>query len=368
MVRDHRSNKRTANALCAGTTEGRLRRREFLAVGVGIGSALVAGCAGLAQDTQPDEHRPAEGSGRFRLLISDQPAAIEDFSELNVTFEKARIFRAELDEGSEENADGSDDPDNASEIASDEIEDDDRDSDDEDDDVAHEDGPDDDREEDEPGEPEGDDEELEDDDRDEDEDAPEPEDGEEREETEDEEDEEGGFVEIDLDGERADLTELVGDRATQIAELPLESGRYSSIHLYVDDVDGVASDQYDPDPHPGRGNGGNRQDDGGPPRESDDQDDLAEDDDAEEPVELDVKIPSEKLKIVRPFEIAPEQDVGFVFDINVIRRGHAGYLLKPVIGESGIVGEDIEIEAVDGADREGGGIRDDSSASGDDGD
>lgn len=290
---------------------------------MGIASAMVAGCAGLAGDTEPAENSVDEGPGRFRLLISDQPAAIGDFSELNVTFEKARIFRAEQDDGRDDQDDGSVAPENESEIeqTDDEVAAHDLEADDEGDDDADD-------------ESEGADaEELEEDDQGEADNQPEAE--------ENEDDADRGFVEIDLDGERADLTGLVGDRSTQIAELPLESGRYSSIHLYVDDVEGIASEQYDPDVHPGRGNGRGRGDGGGPPREP------GEGDAAEDPVELEVKIPGEKLKIVRPFEIAPDRAVAFVFDVNVIRRGNGSHLLKPVIGESGIVGEDVAVEDVD---------------------
>jgi hypothetical protein len=57
---------------------------------------------------------------------------------------------------------------------------------------------------------------------------------------------------------------------------------------------------------------------------------------------------SEKLRIVRPFEIGVDEQLEFVFGINVVQRGPAGrYNLLPVVGKSGVAGEDVEREVVD---------------------
>jgi len=61
-----------------------------------------------------------------------------------------------------------------------------------------------------------------------------------------------------------------------------------------------------------------------------------------------VKIPSEKLKLVKPFEVAAGESVSFVFDISVVKRGkNNGYNLLPVIGESGVAGKDMEANEID---------------------
>jgi hypothetical protein len=61
-----------------------------------------------------------------------------------------------------------------------------------------------------------------------------------------------------------------------------------------------------------------------------------------------VKIPSEKLKLVKPFEVAAGESVSFVCDISVVKRGkNNGYNLLPVIGESGVAGKDVEANEID---------------------
>jgi hypothetical protein len=121
------------------------------------------------------------------------------------------------------------------------------------------------------------------------------------------EDESRGFVEFALDGVTADLTQVVGDRAISVLEGELEAGRYSGIELRVENAEGVVDGE-----------------------------------------SVDVMVPSDRLRIVRPFEVAADAELQFVFDINVVRKGpQGGYNLLPVIGKSGVVGEDIEVEEVD---------------------
>jgi hypothetical protein len=61
-----------------------------------------------------------------------------------------------------------------------------------------------------------------------------------------------------------------------------------------------------------------------------------------------VKIPSGKLMLTRPFEVAAGESVDFVFDINVVKRGKGNsYNLQPVIGESGVAGKDVDVEEVE---------------------
>lgn len=118
-----------------------------------------------------------------------------------------------------------------------------------------------------------------------------------------------GWVEFDLDGATVDLTNVIGETAVPVLEVDLEAGRYSTIHLDVEDVTGYA-----------------------PPI-----------DDDEHGEELDVRVPSNRLRLVRPFEVEAGATAEFVFDIHVVRRGRSGgYNLRPVIGGSGVEGDDVE--------------------------
>jgi hypothetical protein len=116
-----------------------------------------------------------------------------------------------------------------------------------------------------------------------------------------------GFIEFEFDAETVDLTQVTGDRAVAVLEDELEAGQYTGIELHVDSAEGVVEGE-----------------------------------------DVDVKVPSNRLRIARPFEIAADEELGFVFDINVIRKGTMDeYNLLPVIGKSGVVGEDVEVEEVD---------------------
>jgi hypothetical protein len=64
-----------------------MNRRTLLATSAGVGTVLLAGCSGSES-----------GTGEFRLLVSDQPTAIDDFDSLTVTLSAARVFRADADE------------------------------------------------------------------------------------------------------------------------------------------------------------------------------------------------------------------------------------------------------------------------------
>lgn len=108
--------------------------------------------------------------------------------------------------------------------------------------------------------------------------------------------ESSGFTEVDFnETPTVDLTEFQGDNATAILEdYPLQAGNYSKIELYVSAVNGTVNGE-----------------------------------------QVNVKVPSEKLKITRPFTVAPNETVEFVFDITVVEKGTGGYNLIPVISESG---------------------------------
>ncbi|MHC3379500.1 DUF4382 domain-containing protein [Haloarcula sp. H-GB5] len=264
-----------------------MRRRRFIATGAGVSVGLLAGCSGSSDSggsdgtsgdgtsdgvsTDEDEMTDVGGTvGTFRLLISDQPAAIGDFDSLDVSFSKARIFHAKDSEETDES-------DDATETGSTET-------------VTA------DATETDTAEPTAtaDDDGTADEEEDEDEEENEKADG-----------GDSGFEVRDLDGATVDLTKVLGDKAIGVLDGELEAGRYSKIELYAESVDGVVDGE-----------------------------------------SVDVKIPSEKLQLTKPFEVVAGESVDFVFDINVVKKGNGGYNLLPVISESGVAGRDVEVEEV----------------------
>jgi len=266
-----------------------VRRRRFLALAGSAGAVALAGCSGdgsadgngggNGDDTDGDgggDTTDSQDVGTFRLLISDQPVAIDEFDSLEVSFDRARVFRSGADEDEDEDdaeageeatptATATATPEGnetaATEATITETPGDDADGEDEeaDDDGDEEDG------------------------------------------------DESGFSVIDLEGATVDLTQVLGKKALGVFEGGLPAGRYTKIELYAASVDGIVDGE-----------------------------------------SVDVKIPSGKLQIVKPFEVEAGSTVSFVFDINVVKKGPKnGYNLLPVISESGVAGEDVEVEEVD---------------------
>lgn len=190
-----------------------IERRRFLTLGAGAGAALFAGCTtdsgllngGPTGTTAGTGDGPAEPTGTFRLLISDQPVAIDQFDELNVSLDRARIFRGEGQEDDDDEETETETPTptptptptatpngtttqtvNATETAS-----------------------------------------------------PTPTETEE----DDDEDEQEGFFVIDLEGATVDLTEVVGEKAIGVFDGELPEGRYSKIELYAADVEGIVDSE-----------------------------------------------------------------------------------------------------------------------------
>jgi len=116
----------------------------------------------------------------------------------------------------------------------------------------------------------------------------------------------GKPVEESIEGESADLTELVGEKAVSILSTYLEPGRYNKIELHVSSVEGIV-------------NG----------------------------TSVDVDVPSNKLMITKNFDVVEGEETKFVFDINVVKKGQGGYNLLPQISESGVVGKDLDEDEVD---------------------
>lgn len=271
-------------------------------MGAGLGATLLAGCSTDSAPSDGEGDDPASAtadgvtasSGTFRLLISDRPADIGDFDRLDVSFDRARIFRAGGDDAeNEEEADG-----DVTESETGEAETDATETEADGEDAATETQV-------ETAAGEADDDGTES--------ASEgPDDGEQR-----------GFSVVELGGATVDLTQVVGNKAVSISEMSLEEGRYTKIELYAQRVEGVVDGE-----------------------------------------SVDVTIPSGKLQIVKPFEVVAGETLSFVFDINVVRKGQSSeYNLLPVIAESGVAGEDVEVDEVekgtDGSNGTGGADSDD---------
>jgi hypothetical protein len=115
-----------------------------------------------------------------------------------------------------------------------------------------------------------------------------------------------GFEEFPFNA-TVDMTQVVGEKSVEVLEVSLEEGTYSKIELYASEVKGLVGGE-----------------------------------------EVEVTVPSDKLQIVRPFEIKAEETTKFVFDINVVKKGQTDeYNLLPVIGKSGVVGKDLKEEEVE---------------------
>lgn len=102
-----------------------------------------------------------------------------------------------------------------------------------------------------------------------------------------------------------DLTRLKGANASLIEQYEVEDGNYTKVFLSVEAIDGTLTSG-----------------------ES-----------------ADVKLPSEKLQLNENFTVGDGDEVDFVYDINVVKRGGSGsYNLLPVASESGT---DVEINEVE---------------------
>jgi hypothetical protein len=116
-----------------------------------------------------------------------------------------------------------------------------------------------------------------------------------------------GFEEFSLEGTSVDLTEVIGEKALSVLNVEVPEGLYNKIELFVSGVEADVVNE-----------------------------------------SADVYIPSGRLQLVRPFEIKSGETTKFVFDINIVRKGHSEeYNLKPVIGKSGVVGKDLPHDEVD---------------------
>lgn len=141
-----------------------------------------------------------------------------------------------------------------------------------------------------------------------------------------EDEEERGFTVVELDAATVDLTRVIEDDAIAVFDGEIPAGSYEKIELEVSATEGIVDGD-----------------------------------------EVEVKLPSEKLQITNAFEVTPDEELSFVFDINVVKRGpNNGYILQPVISGSGVAGRDVEVNEIDDeGESEGSEAGDDES--GDDG-
>ncbi|WP_302082246.1 DUF4382 domain-containing protein [Salinibaculum rarum] len=137
-------------------------------------------------------------------------------------------------------------------------------------------------------------------------------------------DKKGGddWITRDVDSRSVDLTQLRGDNATLLDSPELPAGNYSTVFVYISDINATLAD----------GSSTN------------------------------VKLPSNKLQLNKGFTLEPNGTVSFVYDITVFRAGNSGkYILKPVISQSGpdqTVRNVDDGEDGDGADRSRGNSED----------
>lgn len=102
------------------------------------------------------------------------------------------------------------------------------------------------------------------------------------------------WTEIMLDNVTVDLTNLTATNETIVGNLSLDAGNYTKVELFVSSVVGIVNGQ-----------------------------------------QVEVFVPSGKLKIVGDFEVKANETLELTFDIDVVQRGHRPvYNLLPVIAKN----------------------------------
>jgi hypothetical protein len=116
---------------------------------------------------------------------------------------------------------------------------------------------------------------------------------------------EDGWVTRDVNETTVDLTELRGENATMLSRMDVPNGTYTQVRLHVSEVNGTLEDGST----------------------------------------VNVKLPSNRLKLNSEFTVGDGEEVDFVYDATVFEAGNSGkYILKPVASESGT---DVPIKSVD---------------------
>jgi hypothetical protein len=103
-----------------------------------------------------------------------------------------------------------------------------------------------------------------------------------------------------------DLTDLQGNRAQEIWRGDVPEGEYNKVFLEVSQISGILWDSGE---------------------------------------EAEIKLPSGKLQISKPFKVKSGEVTNFVYDLTVVKAGKSGqYILKPQIGQSGADQDFIKVE------------------------
>ena len=124
--------------------------------------------------------------------------------------------------------------------------------------------------------------------------------------------ESGNWTEFTPGITEVDLKPLVGENALAIYSGNLAPGEYNKVFIYVSEVNGILTSEL----------GGEK---------------------------ANVKLPSEKLQISKPFTVSEDTITSFVYDVTVVKAGQSGqYILKPQIAQSGADQEFTEVEQGEG--------------------
>ena len=114
------------------------------------------------------------------------------------------------------------------------------------------------------------------------------------------------IIEFEPGIQMVDLTNLQGNRAQEIWRGDIPEGEYSKVFLEVSEVSGVLLESGE---------------------------------------EIEIKLPSGKLQISKPFEVESGELINFVYDLTVVEAGKSGqYILKPQIDQSGADQDFIKVE------------------------
>ena len=118
--------------------------------------------------------------------------------------------------------------------------------------------------------------------------------------------EEERVIEFEPGIKMIDLTDLQGNRAQEIWRGDIPEGEYTKVVLEVSLVSGILWESGE---------------------------------------EVDIKLPSSKLRISKPFSVESGEVTNFVYDLTVVKAGKSGqYILKPQIGQSGADQDFIRVE------------------------
>jgi len=114
------------------------------------------------------------------------------------------------------------------------------------------------------------------------------------------------IIEFEPGIQMVDLTNLQGNRAQEIWRGDIPEGEYSKVFLEVSEVSGILLESGE---------------------------------------EIEIKLPSGKLQISKPFEVKSSELINFVYDLTVVEAGKSGqYILKPQIDQSGADQDFIKVE------------------------